>query len=639
MTWRKLFGFVMIALLGSVLFGCNGGQTEMPASKPPASSPSAEKHKASASPSPVATATPVSVVRGDGMATDLAPVLGGPISLEKSIIWSDTIARVRLSSVTGGVEGPDSGGWYDATFEFSLQVLEYLKGSGANEVTAVAKGGYQILFGSEASARAELPILLASRDSRWDNGEAIVFLYGAAYDEADRYRLGYMKWGPNEDGYSVASPHYRQWLPAAPSATISGQSGQRFLLSAPPFDPSISGQTSESLMGEPTIELGEMKALITRIDNEIAAGDGSVLYQHCLESKYEVPRVLRWRQAQGVLVTRADYAINSGLPTGTAIWAKPYGVGLEPDSYGRHWLEGPHKDFFAIETFNRREGNWSGGLPGDWFNYDVKVTTARPLPAGEFQYFVNGITADRLLCNAFNEIERNTHSDHVTITAPDGTVHETFYEPVSRTNGVGLGRIIGNFDVDGTSTSISLLIWRNVGLVVLRLTPHADLSGHLLQFIDLDGTVPILLVTDEATVDSSSGKYTWQVPDQPWESGDRFLLRIREAPPPATAPGLTPETILPGIGAVFTWQALEHINYQPVASYSIEYAQTLDGPWTPLGNPGQARQCSARMTGTECLLGYAIAGIQLGETLHFRLVAHSASYSSLPGPSVEFTAR
>ena len=79
----------------------------------------------------------------------------------------------------------------------------------------------------------------------------------------------------------------------------------------------------------------------------------------------------------------------------------------------------------------------------------------------------------------------------------------------------------------GTATEITGLEWSN-NQVVLTLGTHVSLSGYVLEFIALDGSVSLSLFTDSATVDSTAGTYSWPMTSQPWEDGDQLMVRIRE---------------------------------------------------------------------------------------------------------------
>ena len=128
----------------------------------------------------------------------------------------------------------------------------------------------------------------------------------------------------------------------------------------------------------------------------------------------------------------------------------------------------------------------------------------------------------------------------VTVTPPPDTVHEAFFDPVALASGVGTDASNGvlkptAFSVGGSSTSITGLKWDNAS-VVLTLSPHASLSGHNLDFIELDGSVSLSLPVSSATVDTTAGTLTWSVPNQPWHHGDMLMLRNASSTTPTPIP-------------------------------------------------------------------------------------------------------
>ena len=80
------------------------------------------------------------------------------------------------------------------------------------------------------------------------------------------------------------------------------------------------------------------------------------------------------------------------------------------------------------------------------------------------------------------------YKDKVTVTAPSGTLHEAFFDPVTvgaavkadATNGVLKPT---SFTVGGTATELTSLEWSS-NQVVVTLDPHVSLSGYVLDFID-----------------------------------------------------------------------------------------------------------------------------------------------------------
>ena len=61
----------------------------------------------------------------------------------------------------------------------------------------------------------------------------------------------------------------------------------------------------------------------------------------------------------------------------------------------------------------------------------------------------------------------------------------------------------------------------------MKLTPHTALAGRVVDFIELDGKVSLSLIVDEATVDTANNTLSWSVSPQPWEDGDKLMVRIR----------------------------------------------------------------------------------------------------------------
>ena len=481
----------------------------------------------------------------------------GPISSEKKIVWSHLVARVRLRSVIGAVEyGPAAAGsernMHNATLELSFQVLEYLKGSGASEIVAVVKD--EIGYDTEAEARALLPDITASRDTRWDDREAIVFLRDD-FEQPGRYFLGFLTLFGN-DAYTVSSPYHKEWLPAAlPASDASVRSGdgeQRFLLDDPSSG-STAGASGRSTAsgGAPTIALDEIKTRITDLGKEVNAGDGSEEYMRCVLEKHTQERQIRWQiENMGSAVRRYDDNIGSGLPAGTVLYEDRIGSGFLPDKTGRYWLEGSDKDLFDVGAFDLVPYTFAGNGPPDSIRYSRRISTARPLPAGEYQYYFNGMWAGRLICEAYSELERNLYHSYVHVTAPDGVFHEALFDPGAAGDAVGFSSAAGSlepagFTVGRAATNIESLLWQD-GSVVLTLAPYAALTGYGLDFIELDGSVGLSLTAADAVTNETAGTLTWSAADQPWQDGDQLMLRIREvrqtaAPTPTPAP--TPGTV------------------------------------------------------------------------------------------------
>ena len=161
----------------------------------------------------------------------------GELSLEQRIVRSDVLARVILNSVSSGTttayydESDSTQVTYVGHIDFSFRVLEYLKGTGPNEITAVV-----MVYPEEApfvdnrtEMEIELPAALAVRDTRWDSREAVVFLQNS-YREGSHAVLPYVRQpgryflgrfsinGLHDSGYTVWSEWSKNWLPEAESS-------------------------------------------------------------------------------------------------------------------------------------------------------------------------------------------------------------------------------------------------------------------------------------------------------------------------------------------------------------------------------------------------------------------------------------
>ena len=509
----------------------------------------AERPASATAPSPTSEAAALS---HQGTTSYSRRHYGGVTSIQEIILSRDTIARVELLGMTAATDpyrypdpsgqDPRSSGWL-ATLEFRFRVLEYLKGSGPNEIVAIISEG--VYHATEAEARAVLPAMSASHDTRWDDREAMVFMFSGSdrlpsLQAEDRFQIGVWQIS-GEDAYSISSRHMKVWLPeAAPSngdaGGAAGRTAERvFLLDAPGSLTGSAGRTTASESDTaPTITLTGLKNLINGLETEANAG-GTDAYRYCVSLNYLIEREIRYRiERDGTVVLRHDYEIASGVPSDTVIHEERTGSGLLPDNYGRHWFEGKDKDLVKfeasdLEPFRLAEGEG----PNDAFEFTRRVLTARPLPAGEYRYFFNKLDAWRLICDKFSELERNLSDHYLTVSAPAGTLHEAFFDPVTIGSAVGADGSNGvlkpaGFTFGGTTTLISGLKWES-GVVTMTLSPSVSLPGHRAEFIGLDGSVVLTLLFDDAQ--AQGGTLTWTVADKPWGVGDLLMLRIEEILP------------------------------------------------------------------------------------------------------------
>ena len=469
----------------------------------------------------------------------------GLVTMEELVVTSTAIARVEFVSAvqtietiryvfTDGSQMENYAGAVVVTFN----VLEYLKGSGGNQIEAVLYDGDWVTH-DKADITAANEDFLAFRDKQWDDREAIVFLKSSQFipstlSDSDRYFMTYLR-ANGEHGYTVDSRWAKAWLPAAaPSSNgqASGASGdsQRFITNIE-NGPSGGGASGQSGSQTETMTLAEIKAVIKKIDDELAAGDGITDYAACVREKYRWARdVALFKSGRGDSYYRQ---FEAGIASGAAVGTKVYTGG----------------DYVKISEASRAaEPSWAddlvvkSGRDAELFahTWPLTATTARPLPAGAYQFYWAEQSRLDALCDAMPEDHRTRNEVVVTATPPPNTLHEAFFDPVTLGTGVGADSSNGvlkpaSFSVDGTSTSITGLKWES-GSVVLSLSPYSSLSGHKLDFIELDGSVSLSLPASSATEDATAGTLTWSVSDQPWHNGDLLMLRIS---PSTTVP--TPE--------------------------------------------------------------------------------------------------
>ena len=238
--------------------------------------------------------------------------------LEMQFKGSDVVARVRLDGIEERVSKVDartySKSWlasidpegetiYMPVLYYRFEVLEYFRGGTGSEMI----WGYAMLSGaeseSEEEAAAAFPSHSERRDNRWDDHEAVVFLYGSrehdpswVYAPEDHYQLGwtevawrdspfFQEWGLYE---SYTLQGMGGWFPsesrssgslssASSSGGASAWSGeQQFILSERSGDgvSAASGASVASASGASdveTVELSELRRLGAMSDEEIEA--------------------------------------------------------------------------------------------------------------------------------------------------------------------------------------------------------------------------------------------------------------------------------------------------------------------------------------------------------------------------------
>ena len=483
----------------------------------------------------------------------------GPLSLEERILRADVIARATLTSVsttTPFLSDSDLGtttSYYVSTLELKFDAHEYLKGTGGDTLLVELALSFQDYYPSVEEAVEAVSAWLPDRDTRWDNREAIIFLqnpigsqskfssprsnnyvfsiytfgYGDAHDLGTAYAISerYV------DTYSIRSEKNKVWLPAT-SASVSGASGASgaveasYYLEEPPSpNAGVSGASGQSV-GASSITLSDLKSQVKAMDTLVKQGAGVDGYRRCLEEKYADERYIKSQGVEGIS-TEASLGLSSGLPAGSVFnEGRIFGGGPDAE-YFRYLFKGPDAHLFEIGVEDD---------DSDARSYSVVATTTRPLHRGMYEIHYN---VQSWLFFPCDYISNSYMRWLIHVTAPEGTLHEAFFDPVLDTSSSAVGAdgangvlkpsaFAGSGGATATATTtIRSLTWKS-GAVKMNVSPHTAINGHILDFIELDGTVSLSLRAADATADADNSTLSWTAPSQPWEEGDTLMLRIRK---------------------------------------------------------------------------------------------------------------
>ena len=486
-----------------------------------------------------------------------------PATLEEMVIKADIIARVRLLSVKPAAVRSDPiysydrsppEGLYIGGLVYRLDVLEYLKGNSASTtITAFAYGQATIgdfyatttVAGAKQLGRA----LLAIRDNRWEGREGIIFLRQFAPEE--RYVLDYFDLDrpPRASNVSVSDNDFKAWLPSVNDPATStdrirtASGGEQLYFVEDPYDVRVTtsggaggvrsasggSRTIRLSPGRVTDELGALnsggsgnstdgygrasadssivvlppetetlsgiKSVIAESDRQLRASGNSEEAKRCLAETWWIRENGRFRPYDSYAPTIGSRQVTGGF------YINRY---LNPELRQR------------LEGTPRRASSWFRGPDAHRFEYVFpgRVLPVRPLPAGQYSIFYNELGYNWAACDFYPEEWRDTEEYPITVTSPAGTLDESFFDPYASSTAI-----------TGTTT-VGTISWQ-AGRVTADL--DIDATGHALDFIGLDGTTTVSLLTADAT--ETGGALTWTVPTQPWSPGDKLMLRIRRVTP------------------------------------------------------------------------------------------------------------
>ena len=433
----------------------------------------------------------------------------GRASVDEMAVSSPIIVRATLDSVRAVGLPTIHQNDYVPALEYTIRVVEYLKGSGGTTLKAVA-----LWTGSdratEAEAESVISVLLQERDKRWDDREAIVFL--RPHPGGDGYLrngdnllwLGPAGFAESSTTFTMASAEAPAWLPDAQASGGGARSveEQRFLLE----DPGSTGASTRSTGGAATQSSITLTSLKSKIGDMKSAADASsdpAAYWKCMASEHETRRLNGLGESRQVTFATA---LGSGQPAGTEVWTyewaevalAEHGPTRPPDdSTGEGktwWFEGRDAEILDL-----------------YIDHPGIAYTGAPLPAGEYRAFMRTRGPEEVICDG-PSLMMESWEHVITVTAPEGTLAEAFYDPVA----------------DGAATSATTTIGTiryESNTVKATLTPTVT-NQHILDFIALDGSVTLSLGVSDAT--EADGVLSWAVTPAPWSAGDQLMLRIRQ---------------------------------------------------------------------------------------------------------------
>ena len=269
----------------------------------------------------------------------------------------------------------------------------------------------------------------------------------------------------------------RAWLPARDAGGATGQTraadgaGTVFITDGAESPP-------------PVVSMTDLRAKIAALAAELRAGEGVPGYEDCVRGRILLERI-----------NRADPLTNVYTQT----------IERSDPQYNQYWLSGPEHARFQARIIDDDDQSSTG--------YDHALATARPLPAGTYRVHYHTQHYKDFPCNFM--LDDAYIAFTIQVTAPAGTVHEAFFDPVAVGAGVGADDSHGaltptGFTVGATAATLQRLIWEAQQLQ-LELSVAAPLANHYLDVIALDGTVALRLRLDDATTAATdSGGQTWR---------------------------------------------------------------------------------------------------------------------------------
>ena len=443
----------------------------------------------------------------------------GTTSILERVYNADTIVRAKLIDISD-VEDPSLVGFG----LFSFNAIEYLQGTGPDTFVVM-----------------DFPDHI--RGKSWIDREAVLFLNGPEEVDADAASSAgsvslpftFLRTHPLESGIgyvTIGDSNNAAWLPSNSSDIGSSLRSDLPAQGNPSYITDSNVPLGDS---EPTVSLTELRSTISWV----GGGENVPRYDDCIRS---VIHHYTWHNDYETHYGKVydsphyDVELRSGMSENVSIES----LGARGALYERVWVEGADAKQFRAQIIDADDNPANG--------YIADASAVRPLPSGIYEVTTRSQYWEFIPCN-FIPSKSGIAEYSVTVTAPAGTVHEAFFDPVALAGRVGADTS-GNagvlsprhMTVKGKSAYLESLSWQS-GEVTLGLMSGTDLSGLALDVIDIDGQTSQSLTTNDAAVDSAKKTYTWPVADAPWAAGDLLMICLRDAS--TTVTPVTP-TATPG---------------------------------------------------------------------------------------------
>ena len=471
-----------------------------------------------------------------------------------TMVAADVIVRAKLMDVRPAVEqNKTEPPYFAAAKDLVFEPIEFLKGSGPDQLR-VRVAYIHPQGGSEERALAVAEYLVATHpeSGRFVDREAILLLNKymsnsevgknliAGRPRRDRSEVASHDpslfafahshtWGYNPSiyEYEVTSKSNKAWLPAAGG---DGEDTMYFTDHETEIPNAFNG--SEFIGDDPpTVTLREMRSRIAHMQEDVNDGDGSSDHLRCVAAKHSQEYGFGYSPEHQHGYRTNSVTMRSGLPAESIVHSVGYSPGSDvPDKI---WTTGDASKYLEVRLIDDVAG----------YRPDKKAVYAtRPLPQGEYTFFFNTQYWEWIACDYYPDSVHETYEWTVAVEAPEGTLHEAFFDP--DIDGDSVGFVNDEFgtltpaNIADSAISIDRFSWSG-DQVELSGSGIGGLSETVADFIDLRGETFLTLSLgglqgdEECGADSSS--LVWSVAEQPWRQDDQLMIRIRDSSTETTA--------------------------------------------------------------------------------------------------------